>query len=30
MAGKEREIRISPGEKELLDILWETGGGTIS
>ncbi len=25
-----RGIRISPGEKELLDILWEIGGGTIS
>jgi len=30
MARKKREIRISPGEKELLDILWEIGGGTIS
>jgi predicted transcriptional regulator len=30
MPKKKREIRVSPGEKELLDILWEIGGGTIS
>ena len=34
MAGKntkpKREVRISPGEKELFDILWEIDGGTIS
>ena len=27
---QKQEVRISPGEKELLDILWEIDGGTIS
>ena len=29
-AKPKQEVRISPGEKELLHILWEIGGGTIS